>query len=137
MSRILGIDPGDARFGLAVSDNSHTLASGYGFVLFKSYEDLVKKITEICTKESIEEIVIGLPLNMNGSRGKAAARSEKLAEILKAKTEYRVNLHDERLTTVEAARQIHASGKKVKKGKIDEVSATIILQAYLDGNKEK
>jgi putative Holliday junction resolvase len=135
MSRVLAIDMGDARIGLAVSDGSRTLASGYGFIQFKGYDDLVDKLLLICEKEGIDEFAIGLPLNMNGSRGTGAAKAEKLAELLKSKTKYPVNLVDERLTTVEAARQIHASGKKARKGRIDEVAATIILQAFLDGKK--
>jgi putative Holliday junction resolvase len=137
MSRVLGIDKGDARIGLAVSDESRTLASGYGFIQFKSYDELVDNILSIAEKEGIDEFVIGLPINMNGSKGFQAAKSERLAEALRGKTKYPVNLYDERLSTVEAARQIHASGKKVRKGRIDEVAATIILQAFLDGKKNK
>ena len=135
MGRVLAIDMGEARVGLAVSDESGTLASGYGFTKFKGYNDLIEKLSDICNREEISEIVIGLPLNMNGSRGAGAVKAEKFAELLKAKTGYDVNLIDERLTTVEAAKQIHASGKKVRKGRIDEVAATIILQTYLDGKK--
>jgi len=135
MSKVLAIDMGEARVGLAVSDESGTLASGYGFTKFKGYNDLIEKLSDICNKEGISEIVIGLPLNMNGSRGPGADKAEKFAELFKAKTGYDVNLIDERLTTVEAAKQIHASGKKVRKGRIDEVAATIILQTYLDGRK--
>lgn len=135
MSKVLAIDMGEARVGLAVSDESGTLASGYGFTKFKGYNDLIEKLSDICNKEGVIEIVIGLPLNMNGSRGAGADKAEKFAELFKAKTGYDVNLIDERLTTVEAAKQIHASGKKVRKGRIDEVAATIILQTYLDGRK--
>jgi len=137
MSRILGVDRGEARVGLAISDESETLASGYGFIKFKGYNDLIDNLLSIAEKESVDEFVIGLPLNMNGSRGPQANKSEKLAEMLKAKTNHRVNLEDERLTSVEAARQIHLSGKKVRKGRIDEVAATIILQDFLDGKKNR
>ncbi|MCP4583322.1 MAG: Holliday junction resolvase RuvX [candidate division Zixibacteria bacterium] len=137
MSRVLAVDRGDARVGLAISDESRTLASGYGFVRFKGYNDLIENLLSIAEKESVDEFVIGLPLNMNGSSGLQATKSVKLADMLKDKTKYPVNLVDERLTTVEAARQIHASGKKVRKGRIDEVAATIILQAFLDGKKNR
>ena len=135
MSRVLGIDFGAARVGIAISDSSRTLASGYGFIQFKSYNDLVEDLLQISEKESVGEFVIGLPLNMNGSRGFMANKADKLADLLKTRSKYPVNLIDERLTTVEAARQIHASGRKVQKGRIDEVAATIILQAFLDGKK--
>ena len=131
----MGIDKGDARIGIALSDQSRSLASGYGFIEFKGYNDLIDKLLQIADKEQVKEFVIGLPLNMNGSKGLQAIKAEKLAGLLKEKTAHPVNLFDERLTTVEAARQIHASGRKVKKGRIDEVAATIILQAFLDGKK--
>ncbi len=137
MSRALAIDFGDARVGLAISDQSQTLASGYGYIKFKGYNDLVEKLLEICEKEGVGEIAVGQPLNMDGSRGPAAAKVEKLVELLKSKINYPVNLVDERLTTVEAGKQIHASGKKIRKGRIDEVAATIILQAFLDGKKQR
>ncbi len=135
MSRVIGIDIGAARVGIAISDQGRSLASGYGFLNFTSYKDLVEQLIQIAKKEGAGEFVIGLPLNMNGSRGFMTNKAEKLSDMLKEQTKYPINLLDERLTTVEAARQIHASGKKVRKGRIDEVAATIILQAFLDGKK--
>lgn len=135
MSRVLGIDMGDVRVGLAISDPSRILASGYGHITSKNHGHLVEQLLAISQQEDISEIVIGLPLNMDGSKGKRAEQAEKLAQLLRSKSGCTVNLVDERLTTVEAARQIHASGKKVRKGRIDEVAATIILQAFLDGRK--
>jgi putative Holliday junction resolvase len=135
MSRILGIDLGAVRVGLAVSDKSRTLASAYGFIQFRGHKDLLEKLSQIAEKEDVGEFVVGLPLNMDGSKGIQAGKAERIAEILRNETGLPVSFIDERLTTVEAARQIHASGHKVKKGRIDEVAATIILQAYLDGKK--
>lgn len=135
MSRILGIDLGAVRVGLAVSDKSRTLASAYGFIQFRGHKDLLEKLSQIAEKEDVGEFVVGLPLNMDGSKGIQAGKAERIAELLRNETGLPVNFIDERLTTVEAARQIHASGRKVKKGRIDEVAATIILQAYLDGKK--
>ena len=135
MSRALAVDIGDVRIGLAISDQSASLASGYGYLPFHGYNDLVEKLLKIAEKESVSEFVIGLPLNMDGRRGMQANKAEKLADLLRSKSQRPVNLMDERLSTVEASRQIHASGKKVSKGNIDEVAATIILQAYLDGKK--
>ena len=76
MSKVLAIDMGEARVGLAVSDESGTLASGYGFTKFKGYNDLIEKLSDICNKEGVSKIVIGLPLNMNGSRGAGADKAE-------------------------------------------------------------
>ena len=143
MSRILAVDLGDVRIGLAISDQSQTLASSYGYLQFKGYDDLVEKILSIARDEDVSEFVIGLPLNMDGSKGVQAGKAEKLAGLLRSKTQHPVNLVDERLSTVEATRQLHASGKKVRRGlvsqkeQLDKIAATIILQVFLDGKKSK
>jgi putative holliday junction resolvase len=137
MSRVMGIDMGDVRVGLAISDESRYLASGHSFIEYRGYEELMQKIISIARKEEIAEFVVGLPLNMNGSKGPQAAKVEKIANLLKQKSGLPVNLIDERLSTVEASRLLHAGGKKAKKGLVDTASATVILQAYLDGQKNK
>lgn len=143
MSKVLAVDLGDVRIGLAISDQSQTLASGYGYLQFKGYDDLVEKLLGIAEDKGVTEFVIGLPLNMDGSRGVQAGKAEKLAGLLRSKTQHPVNLVDERLSTVEAAKQLRASGKKVRsilarrKQKLDEVAATIILQVFLDGKKNR
>lgn len=136
MSRIMALDLGDVRVGIAISDESRYLASGYGFVEFRGYEDLVHKLIAIARKEEVAEFLVGLPLNMNGSKGPQAAKVEKIAALLKQKSGLAVNFIDERLSTVEASRLLHAGGKKAKKGLVDMASATVILQAYLDGQKD-
>ena len=136
MGRIIGIDLGSVRVGLAISDESETLASGYGFLPFKGYEELVNKLIEIVRKESATGFVVGLPLNMDGSSGKQAAKANKLAHILHHHSQLPVILEDERLSTSEAIDQLHASGKKATKGKTDMVAATVILQAFLDGQQK-
>jgi putative holliday junction resolvase len=136
MSRIMGVDLGAARVGVAISDESETLASGHSFLPFKGYEDLVGKLIEIALKEQVSTFVIGLPLNMDGSEGRQAAKANKLANILRARSGQSVILEDERLSTVEAIDQLHASGKKASKGKVDIVAAAVILQAFLDEQKK-
>ncbi|NLI15055.1 MAG: Holliday junction resolvase RuvX [candidate division Zixibacteria bacterium] len=136
MGRIMGLDLGDVRVGIAISDESRFLASGYGFVEYRGYNDLIKKIINIARKEEVDKIVVGLPLNMDGSKGPQAAKAEKIALLLKQKSGLAANLIDERLSTVEASRQLHAGGKKAQKGLVDMVSATVILQAFLDGQKD-
>jgi len=137
MSKILAIDLGEARVGMALSDESQTLASGYGFVEFEGYQKLIERLSHISQSENLVLIAIGHPINLDGSSSKSAKKAEKFAATLKDAIDIEVKLVDERLTTVEASRQIHASGKKVKKGRVDEVAATIILQALLDARKEK
>lgn len=135
MSRIMALDLGDVRVGIAISDESRYLASGHGFIEFRGYEDLIQKLIAIARKEDVAEFLVGLPLNMNGTKGPQAAKVEKIAALLKQKSGLTVNFIDERLSTVEASRLLHAGGKKAKKGLVDMASATVILQAYLDGQK--
>ncbi len=135
MSRIMALDLGDVRVGIAISDESRYLASGHGFVEFRGYEELIQKLITIARKEDVAEFLVGLPLNMNGTKGPQAAKVEKIAALLKQKSGLAVNFIDERLSTVEASRLLHAGGKKAKKGLVDMASATVILQAYLDGQK--
>jgi putative Holliday junction resolvase len=131
----MALDLGDVRVGIAISDESRYLASGYGFVEFRGYDDLIQKLIAIARKEDVAEFLVGLPLNMNGSKGPQTAKVEKIAALLKQKSGLTVNFIDERLSTVEASRLLHAGGKKAKKGLVDMASATVILQAYLDGQK--
>jgi putative Holliday junction resolvase len=131
----MGIDMGDVRVGLAISDESRYLASGHGFIEYRGYQELIQKLISIARQEEVAEFVMGLPLNMNGSRGPQAEKVEKLAVLLKQKSGLPVNLIDERLSTVEASRLLHAGGKKATKGLVDTASATVILQAFLDGQK--
>lgn len=131
----MALDLGDVRVGIAISDESRYLASGHGFIEFRGYEDLIQKLIAIARKEDVAEFLVGLPLNMNGTKGPQAAKVEKIAALLKQKSGLTVNFIDERLSTVEASRLLHAGGKKAKKGLVDMASATVILQAYLDGQK--
>jgi len=134
MSRIMAIDFGEARVGLAICDETETLASGYGFLKFESYKLLVDKIKAIMDSEAVELVAVGNPINLDGSPSRSSKKAAKLAGLLED-ADIPVTMVDERLTSVEAARQIHASGKKAVKGRVDEVAATIILQALLDARK--
>ncbi len=135
MGKILGIDYGKARVGLAVSDEMRILASAHSVIEYKQETRLLDKLSQLIDKENIEEIVVGLPLNMNGSYGDIAGKAKRFAESLAKRCGRKVHLIDERLSTVEAAKQIHASGKKTTKQNLDLVAATIILQAFIDRRK--
>jgi putative Holliday junction resolvase len=132
--RILGIDPGKKRIGLAIGDSLLKLATGYRTLEYKNTERFVADLQAIVGEEDIGLVVMGLPLNMDGSEGESANFSRLLAELIKRKLNLNVEFMDERLTTEEAIRQIHQADKKVGKSKktIDMLSAAIILQAYLD-----
>jgi len=150
MKRILGIDLGDKRTGVAVTDLTGTLAGGLELVEASSPTGCAEKIIEICENLDINTAVLGYPLNMNGTRGEAALKSEKFKQILgklaaEAGRGLEIVLFDERLSTSLAhvyMNESGATGKKKKKrenrrGKIDMLSASIILQNYIDSSKQQ
>ena len=131
--KILGIDYGEARTGLAVSDALGFLANGIGNIEERDINRLINKIAEKVTELSVEKIVLGNPVNMNGTLGPKAEKVAKLAERLKEKTGLPVVLFDERCTTMAAHQflnETNTRGKK-RKGVVDTLSAQIILQNYL------
>ena len=132
--RILGIDYGDARTGLSVSDPSGFLAGSPGVIHEWNYDKLVDKLAAFIQETKIEEIVLGWPKNMDGTAGARAQKCEALAKTLEERTGLHVVLWDERRTTVAAHEILHQTGKKEKKHRktVDAVAATLILQGYLD-----
>ena len=133
--RMLGIDFGEARTGLAISDASRLLASGVGNIKGGGLEKSVEAIAEVVAAERISAIVLGLPVNMNGTEGPRAARIRQFAAMLEEKLpDVPVALMDERMTTMAASRflnETNTRGQK-RKGVIDTLSAEIILQNALD-----
>ena len=132
--RILGIDYGDARTGLSVSDATGLIAGSPRVISEWNRDKLINKLVQFIREEKIEEIVLGHPKNMDGTVGERAQKCEQLAEELREKTGVPVVLWDERRTTVEAHAILHESGKKSKQHKktVDAVAASLILQGYLD-----
>lgn len=137
--RILGIDYGDARTGLSVSDPSGFLAGSPSVIHEWNYDKLVDKLVDFIGQNKIEEIVLGWPKNMDGTAGPRAEKCEKLAETLRERTGLSVILWDERRTTVAAHDILHQSGKKMKKHRqtVDAVAASLILQGYLDRRRHE
>ena len=131
---ILCVDYGDARTGLAVCDRSEILASPLCTVFEKDKNALIQKISQVAKEHKAELIVVGDPVNMDGSRGESARRAESFAAALEKETGLSVVLWDERLTTVSAAGYLNQTDTRGKKRKavIDTVAATIILQDYLE-----
>jgi putative Holliday junction resolvase len=131
--RILGIDFGERRIGLAISDEEGKIAFGFGVIDTKK-EDVFKRLMEVVCSKNIEEIVIGLPTNMNGTIGKRAEKVASFAKDIASSLGVKVRLWDERLTTTPAERILIEAdlSRKKRKAVIDELSATIILQNYLD-----
>ncbi|MBR3949001.1 MAG: Holliday junction resolvase RuvX [Clostridia bacterium] len=130
---ILSVDYGDARTGVAVCDKMEILASPVG-VIHETYEPkVIAKLKEIIGDKKPELIVVGLPVNMDGSKGERAQKCTLFAEKLKEETGIEVKLYDERLTTVSAHRILSENNVRGQKRKnvVDAVSAVMILESYM------
>ena len=135
--RILGIDYGDARIGLALSDESETLASPLGTYKSQSMRKDIDYIAGLAKEKGVGRIVVGLPINMDGSMGERANKTKAFGDTLSRVSGIEVRYKDERLTTVSAERSLIECSVRREKRKevIDTVSAQIILQSYLDAQK--
>ena len=134
---ILGIDYGYARTGVAACDALEVLASPVEVIRETYMPHVAKRIAEIAAERGAQLVVVGLPLNMDGSFGEHAEASKQLAEFLRTEYELSVELSDERLTTVEAYELLDQSGTFGKKRRdvVDTVAATIILNDFLSARK--
>jgi putative Holliday junction resolvase len=132
--RILALDYGSKRIGLALSDPTGTLARPLPFVHAKADAPLAREIAALAKKEEAHLILLGLPRNMDGSIGEAAAQVQAFAALLGQATPIRIQLIDERLSTVQASRQLQEAGRNTRqqRGKIDSEAACVLLQGYLD-----
>ncbi len=138
--RALGVDPGSKRIGIAVSDRSGTIASPL-IVLQRSRSrrhDL-GEIARIARDEEAEVIVVGLPLNMNGSEGPAAVAAIAEARQLATLVDVPIEMHDERRTTVSADRSMIKAGLKApaRRQLVDKVAAAVMLQSWLDSRASR
>jgi putative Holliday junction resolvase len=132
--RILAIDYGSKRIGLALSDPTGTLARPLPFVPAKADVQLARELAALAKKEEVHLILLGLPRHMDGSIGEAAAQVQAFAALLGQATLIRIQLIDERLSTVQASRQLQEAGRNARqqRGKIDSEAACVLLQGYLD-----
>lgn len=132
--RIMGLDIGTKRIGVAVSDESCVLAQGREAVERTSDKAAVDRIKEIAFREGVGEIVIGLPVSLDGTRGKSAEACLKFADKVHGECGIPIKLWDERYSTKEAENvMIGASVRRDKRKKvIDKMAAQLILQSYLD-----
>ncbi len=137
--KIMAVDYGDVRTGLAVCDRTEFLASPIGTIEERNMQLLAMKVAHMAQQYEVGEIVVGLPLNMNGSFGPRAERCKQFADILNELTECPVNMWDERSTTVSAHNILNETNVRGKKRKavVDTVAATIILEGYLEFRKNK
>lgn len=132
---IMGVDYGDARTGLAL--NAGSFAFGAGCVRAEGMRRTAEEVAAAAAEKSAELIVVGNPINMNGTEGPRSEKCRAFAKMLGELSGIRVELYDERLTTVSAHNimsELNVRGKK-RKDNVDELSATIILQDYIDRHK--
>ena len=132
--KILAVDLGMVRTGLAISDVTEFLATPIGTVTERHLDRLLERVAALAAEQRAELIVVGHPKNMDGTRGESALRAEGFAEQLKEASGLPVTLWDERMTTVTAHSYLNEADVRGKKRKavVDTVAATVILQDYLE-----
>jgi putative holliday junction resolvase len=132
--RILAIDPGSKRVGLALSDPTATIAQALMTLPAEPAATLAARIAEIARDHEAARVVVGLPKRLDGSRGPEAKAAQELADAIRKESGLPVELVDERLTTVAAERSLIAGGVRRDKRRltVDRVAATLMLQAHLD-----
>jgi putative Holliday junction resolvase len=133
--RYLAIDYGMKRTGLAICDAAETIASPVTVITGQG--GLIAKIIEVIEDENIEAVVVGLPLNMDGTDSGQTKKARLFAEQLGAKKEISIDFQDERLTSFEAEQKLAGLGitRKKKKKHLDAIAAAVILQIYIDKKK--
>lgn len=135
--RYLGLDLGTKTLGLAITDRLGIISSPYKVLRYDNIDNLIQELINIINEEHVDELVLGLPKNMDNSMGFASERSLKFKELLETKTTKKIHLVDERLSTVEAERFLISTDTSRNKRKkiIDAYAANIILDTYLNSKK--
>lgn len=131
--RVMAIDYGDARTGVAVSDAAGLLTGYTTVIQSRRAERVAEEIAKLVQERRAEELVMGFPRNMDGTEGPRADLYRAFAALVEEKSGMPVRLWDERRTTIEAHQILHASGKRMKahKKNVDAVAASLILEGYL------
>lgn len=135
---VIGLDFGERRIGVAVSDPGGQIARPLLVIERSSRRDDMARIAELVRSRRAQKVIVGLPLNLNGSLGPAARRARRFGSALGRELDLPIALWDERLTTVEAERALLASDRSRQRRKEvrDAVAASLILQSYLDAHRE-
>ena len=134
MPRILGIDYGERRIGLAISDPLGIIAQTLPTLDTKKVKDVFDEIKKIVEEKDVGKIVLGFPRNMDGTTGERGEKVKEFANKLKEKIGKEIDFWDERLTSVESLKLLREEKRKIKREKkiVDQISAVLILQGYLD-----
>ncbi len=132
--RVLAIDHGSKRVGLALSDPTGTIALPLEYVPAQPAANLLSRLQAIVSEREVAEVLVGIPRNMNGTYGPAAVKAREFVECLKGAFAVRVTTWDERLTTVQANRALIETGmrREKRRERVDQTAAAILLQSYLD-----
>lgn len=136
--RVLAVDLGTKRIGLALSDPTGTIAVPLATVDTEPADRLVSRLVDVVRSQGVERLVVGLPRRLDGSHGPEAAAARRIAGDLRRAAGVPVDLVDERMTTVAAERALLSGGMKRarRKAHVDRVAATLLLQGYLDGKRK-
>ena len=133
--RILAIDHGTRRMGIAVSDELKLIAQPLEFIPAEPFAGFLARLQELLREKEVELILVGLPRNMDGSHGPAAQKVQEFVAALKSNVAVPIKTWDERLTSVQANRLLIQGNvrRDKRKEKVDKMAAAILLQSYLDG----
>lgn len=133
--RLLGVDIGEVRIGIALSDPTGTLCTPLTTLKAQGAPKDQERIAELAAEYEAEAIVVGLPINMNGSHGPAARKAQAFCRMLRSLTELPVIVHDERLTSHVAETRLRAAGIQPSRNKqqVDSAAAALIVESYLAG----
>ena len=133
--RILALDHGSKRIGVAVSDETKTIAQPLEFVLAEPFDKFLARLKAIIQEKQVELLLVGMPRNMDGSYGPAAQKVETFVGVLKTAITVPIKMWDERLTSSQANKILIQGGvrRDKRKEKVDKMAAAILLQSYLDG----
>ena len=134
---VIGLDLGEARIGIALSDAERRMALPAGTVKVVGGVEDLKAIARVAADAGAVEVVVGHPVSLSGERGPAAKRAEEFADGLRAMLRLPVHLQDERLSTVEAERSMRDAGIDARRGRrnVDQAAATVILEAFLAAHR--
>jgi putative Holliday junction resolvase len=132
--RILALDHGTVRVGVALSDELKIIATPLEYIPAEPFADCLARLKQILAEKEVEQIVMGMPRNMDGSYGPAAEKVRAFVAALQAQIPTPIRLWDERLSSVQAQKFLRAAGHSARqqKGKVDQTAAAILLQSYLD-----
>ncbi|MBI3878915.1 MAG: Holliday junction resolvase RuvX [Verrucomicrobia bacterium] len=132
--RILALDHGTVRIGVALSDELKMFATPLEFIAAEPFPAFLERLKQLLREKEVELILVGMPRNMDGSYGPAALKVQEFVAVLKGAVTVPIRTVDERLTSVQAQKFLREGGKSAKqqRGKVDQAAAALLLQGYLD-----